>query len=55
VKILSFDIKIPTFGEISGMNALDASINRFRELRDAYRDANREYYGEYLFSILDEK
>ena len=55
MRILFFDIKMPTFGEISGMNALDASIGRFRELRDAYRDANREYYGEYLFSILDEK
>jgi hypothetical protein len=55
MKILCFDIKMPTFGEISGMNALDASIGKFRELRDAYRDANREYYGEYFFSILDEK
>lgn len=43
------------FGEISGTNALDASISKFRTLRDSYRDANREYYGDYLFSILDEK
>jgi len=43
------------FGEISGTNALDVSINKFRELRDSYRDANREYYGDYLFSILEEK
>ncbi len=43
------------FGEISGTKALDASIEKFRELRDSYRRANREYYGEYLFSILDEK
>lgn len=43
------------FGEISGTNTLDVSINKFRELRDSYRAANREYYGEYLFSILDEK
>jgi hypothetical protein len=44
-----------SFGDVSGTKALDASINKFRELRDSYRDANREYYGEYLFSILDEK
>jgi hypothetical protein len=44
-----------SFGDISGTKALDVSINKFRELRDSYRDANREYYGEYLFSILDEK
>jgi len=55
MKIIFLDIKMPTFGEISGMNALDASIDRFRELRNSYRDANREYYGDYLFSILDEK
>jgi hypothetical protein len=44
-----------SFGDISGTAALDVSINKFRELRDSYRDANRKYYGEYLFSILDEK
>jgi len=55
MRILFLDIKMPTFGEISGINALDSSISKFRDLRDAYRDANREYYGEYLFSILDEK
>ncbi len=55
MRILFFDIKMITFGEISGINALDASISKFRELRDSYRDANREFYGEYLFSILDEK
>jgi hypothetical protein len=44
-----------SFGEITGTKALDVSINKFRDLRDSYRDANREYYGEYLFSILDEK
>lgn len=43
------------FNEISGTNALDASIVKFRELRDSYRQANREYYGEYLFSILEQK
>jgi hypothetical protein len=43
------------FAALSGTDALDASISKFRELRDSYRDANREYYGDYLFSILDEK
>ena len=43
------------FAALSGTEALDESISKFRELRDSYRDANREYYGEYLFSILDEK
>lgn len=43
------------FRDISGTNALDASIVKFRELRDSYRQANREYYGEYLFSILEQK
>jgi len=44
-----------TFGNISGINALDESISKFRKLRDSYRDANRKYYGEYVFSILDQK
>lgn len=43
------------FSDITGKNALDASIVKFRGLRDSYRQANREYYGEYLFSILEEK
>lgn len=49
------NLKLMAFGNTSGLKALDASINKFRELRDSYRDANRKYYGEYLFSILDEK
>ncbi|NVN99675.1 MAG: hypothetical protein HXX17_10145 [Geobacteraceae bacterium] len=43
------------FNDINGTNALDASIVKFRELRDSYRQTNREYYGEYLFSILEQK
>lgn len=43
------------FAALSGTEALDESISKFRELRDSYRDANRKYYGDYLFSILDEK
>ena len=55
MKIPFIDFKKITFGEISGINALDESIGKFRKLRDAYRAANREYYGDYLFSLLDEK
>ncbi len=55
MKRLFFNLIKLNFGEISGTKALDASISKFRELRDSYRDANREYYGDYLFSILDEK
>jgi hypothetical protein len=43
------------FRDITGTNALDESIEKFRDLRDSYRQANREYYGEYLFSILEQK
>lgn len=55
MKIFCFDIKMVSFSEASGINALDSSIEKFRELRDAYRLANREYFGEYLFALLDEK
>lgn len=55
MKIFCFDIKMVTFTEASGINALDSSITKFRELRDEYRAANREYFGDYLFAMLDEK
>lgn len=55
MRILFFDIKMLTLPNISGINALDSSIGKFRDLRDAYRDANREYFGEYLFAMLDDK
>ena len=55
MRIFCFDIKMVTFTEVSGINALDSSIVKFRELRDEYRQANREYFGEYLFTMLDEK
>lgn len=55
MKILCFDIKMLSFDATSGINALDSSIGKFRELRDEYRHANKEYFGEYLFAILDEK
>lgn len=33
-------------------SALDVQIEKFRELAHGYRQANREYYGEYLSGIL---
>lgn len=55
MKMSLLTIMNKTFTALSGFDALDESISKFRELRDSYRSANREYYGEYLFSILDEK
>jgi len=55
VKIFGLDLKMVTFAEASGISALDSSISKFRDLRDEYRNANREYFGEYLFSLLEEK
>lgn len=55
MRIFCFNIKRISFAEASGLNALDSSIAKFRELRDEYRQANREYFGEYLFTMLDEK
>lgn len=54
MKILCFEIKV-SLPDLFGINALDSSMDKFRELRDGYREANREYFGEYLFAILDEK
>lgn len=39
----------------TGIKALDSSMDKFRSLRDDYRLANREYFGDYLFTILDQK
>lgn len=55
MRILFLDIKMVALPNISGISALDSSIDKFRELRDAYRDANREYFGDYLFAMLDDK
>jgi hypothetical protein len=44
-----------SFSEAFGINALDSSIEKFRSLRDEYREANRNYFGDYLFAMLDEK
>ncbi len=55
MKLLFFNFKKVTFSEASGLKDLDSSIAKFRELRDEYRQANREYFGEHLFALLDEK
>lgn len=55
MKIFCIDIKLVSFSEASGIGALDSSIGKFRDLRDDYRHANREYFGEYLFAMLDDK
>lgn len=41
--------------DLTGIKALDNSMDKFRSLRDDYREANRQYFGDYLFTILDQK
>lgn len=41
------------FSRISGIDHLDRQIEKFRGLRDSYYEANRQYYGEFLASLLD--
>ena len=48
------DMKLPSFNELTGLAALEKEIQKFRELRDSYREANKVHYGEYLASILDD-
>ncbi|GEM_PF-6333326 len=55
MRIFCFDIRMVTFSEAIGIKALDSSIGKFRQLRDEYREANRSYFGDYLFDILDQK
>lgn len=55
MKIFSFEITFPGFGEISGVRELDRQMQKFRDLRDSYHEANREYYGEYFAALMDGK
>jgi len=55
MKLFFFDFKLLTFYEASGLKELDTSIAKFRDLRDEYRQANKEYFGDHLFAMLDEK
>lgn len=48
MKIPFINVRILDFSE------LDLQIAKMRELRDSYRAANREYYGEYLAALLDD-
>lgn len=38
-----------------GIPELDRQIDKLRDLRNSYREANRSYYGEYLAAILDDE
>jgi hypothetical protein len=54
MRILSFNIKLPGFKDITGLASLEIEIQKLRELRDSYREANKEYYGEYLAALLND-
>ena len=54
VSFMSYLASLFSF-ESSGLKALDSSMDKFRMLRDEYRESNREYFGEHLFTILDQK
>lgn len=36
------------------ISLLDEQIDKLKALRDSYRQANVDYYGEYLAKLLDE-
>jgi hypothetical protein len=54
MRIFRIDLRLPDFKKIAGLTALETEIQKFRVLRDSYREANRAHYGEYLASLLDE-
>ena len=54
MRIFCFDVKIIGFSELTGISKVQRQIEKFRELRDSYRAANRAHYGEYLASLLDD-
>ena len=33
---------------------LDKQIDKLKDLRDSYREANRAYYGDFLAAMLDD-
>jgi hypothetical protein len=55
MRLFCFDVKMLSFAEVAGIDRLDATIGKFRELRDDYRSANRDYFGDYLFALLDDE
>jgi hypothetical protein len=53
MKILGYNLKSFGFNDITGLATLEIEIQKFRELRDSYREANKEYYGEHLAALLN--
>jgi len=48
-------MKIPISAlKLIDFSELDRQIQKLRELRDSYREANTLYYGEYLAALLDD-
>ncbi len=54
MRIFSFKIKLFGFKDITGLASLEIEIQKFRELRDSYREANKAYYGEHLAALLND-
>ncbi len=48
MRIPFINVKILDFSD------LDRQIEKMRELRDSYRNANVLYYGQYLASLLND-
>lgn len=53
MKIFNIEFLRLNFPDISGIRELDRQLQKFRELRDSYHAANREYYGEYFATLMD--
>jgi hypothetical protein len=53
MRIFTLQIRLPGIADISGIKELDKQLQKFKDLRDSYYRANREYYGEYLATLLD--
>jgi len=47
MKILSFNVTI------GGLSELDRQIDKLRNLRDSYREANVAYYGKEIADMLN--
>jgi hypothetical protein len=54
MKILWLEIKMTDFSLFSDLRDLERQVDKFRDLRDSYRAANRAFYGEQLAALLDD-
>lgn len=54
MRVFFIDIKLPGFKDITGLASLEKEIDKIRELRDSYREANKAYYGEHLAALLND-